>query len=477
MGNRIFTALAENAKTQADQTAMRMDDTVLCWAELAARVAHLSAAVSGSARVVGINCTSPLAAALADLAITHAGRVSVHLPAFFSTEQKDHIIKAAHIDTIVSDGAPRAGCAHIAIKPLTQPADPSVLSHPKSGAKRIIFTSGSSGQPKGVVIGANQLSASLDALAQVISPQANDRHLSLLPMAQLLEQIAGLYLPIMCGVEIVFSASATPALFGGPIAPVVALMQQTHPTTTIVVPALLARLVAEFEKTSTKAPDSLRFVAVGGAHSAPALLSKAKACGLPVHAGYGLSECSSVVAMQRPGTHRPDTVGAPLPGIKVRIDDGEIVVSGPTVMEGYLGQADVKGEWRTGDLGRIDDGQLIIEGRKDWLIVTPAGRNISPEWVEARLCADPRIPAAGLHLETCGNLSIVAALTASVSPAEIAARLVDLPGYARPKWVVPVPADLPGLIRSGGGVDRSQLGAICASVPAQELLYETKEDA
>src|SRR5208282_533388 len=71
---------------------------------------------------------------------------------------------------------------------------------------------------------------------------------------------------------------------------------------------------------------------------------------------------------------------------------GEIVVSGPTVMNGYVGEPQISGSWRTGDLGYFDaDGFLVVTGRKDAVIVTAAGRNINPEWVEGVIAADARI--------------------------------------------------------------------------------------
>ena len=114
--------------------------------------------------------------------------------------------------------------------------------------------------------------------------------------------------------------------------------------------------------------------------------------GIPVHEGYGLSECCSVVSLNRLGDRRPDTVGRPLSGLDVSIEDEEIVVNGPSITDGYLGQGPAERPWRTGDLGAFDsEGFLKIRGRKDSLIVTSYGRNISPEWIETMLLGDLRI--------------------------------------------------------------------------------------
>jgi acyl-CoA synthetase (AMP-forming)/AMP-acid ligase II len=294
-------------------------------------------------------------------------------------------------------------------------------------------------------------------------------------MAQLLEQIAGLYLPLLAGAQVRFCPEALPALFGGPVEPLVQTLVEAKPTTTILVPALLSRLLTGLGMVGLRAPESLRFVAVGGAATAPALLDAALAQGMPVYEGYGLSECSSVVALNRPGASRPGSVGRVLDGLQVWIDDGEIVVSGPTVMEGYFGQPAVEGEWRTGDLGRFENGDLIVEGRKDWLIVTPEGRNINPEWIEANVTADIRIPAAGVRLAQDGRLEIIAVVASAVTPQHVAELLGGLPPYARPARVIFVPASLPGLLKPGGGMDRSRLGALAASHPSIPLKYEFEE--
>jgi acyl-CoA synthetase (AMP-forming)/AMP-acid ligase II len=165
-----------------------------------------------------------------------------------------------------------------------------------------------------------------------------------------------------------------------------------QPTTSVVVPQLLRLWVGELQAGGNRAPSSLRFVAVGGAPVPQQVAEQAWTLGIPVHEGYGLSECCSVVAVNQPGERRPDTVGRPLNGLNVSIDDGEILVDGPSITDGYLGQGPAQKPWRTGDLGAIDqDGFLRIHGRKDSLIVTSFGRNISPEWIETMLLGDLRV--------------------------------------------------------------------------------------
>lgn len=473
MTARVFDAISGHATASDTAIALCSGERVITYRALCGFLAACVSALDDAPRVVGIASADPLDAALADLALTYRGRVPVHLPPFFSPAQRAHIITAAELGAVI--GACDSATPSLLLPRPEDCAPADALPAPAGGAQRIIFTSGSSGQPKGVVLGARQMAAALAGLEKAILPTRSEVHLSLLPMAQLLEQIAGLYLPLLAGAQVRFCPEALAALFGGPIEPVLRIMAQAQPTTTILVPALLARLVTGFRASGECAPESLRFVAVGGAATAPALLADAEALGLPIFEGYGLSECSSVVALNRPGDVRPGTVGRVLDGVTLRIEDGEIVVSGPTVMEGYLGHPPVSGDWHTGDLGRIEDGRLIVEGRKDWLIVTPEGRNINPEWIEAQLGGDPRIPAAGVHLARDGQLEIIATVAAPVEAARVASLLAGLPAYARPVRVIFVPASREGLLKPGGGIDRRQLAALSASFSALSLIHDTKD--
>jgi long-subunit acyl-CoA synthetase (AMP-forming) len=216
------------------------------------------------------------------------------------------------------------------------------------------------------------------------------------------------------------------------------------------VPQLLKHWVAELQAVGQTAPSSLRFVAVGGAPVPNQVANVAWSLGIPVHEGYGLSECCSVVAVNRPGERRSGTVGRPLNGLSVSIDNGEIVVDGPSITDGYLGQDPTHGPWRTGDLGAIDrDGFVTVHGRKDSLLVTSFGRNVSPEWIETMLLADPRIAfcAVAGHGEPQLTALLIpspqgAAWFAKATSTEILELVTDLcsdaPEYAVPRACVVV---------------------------------------
>jgi long-subunit acyl-CoA synthetase (AMP-forming) len=244
-------------------------------------------------------------------------------------------------------------------------------------------------------------------------------------------------------------------------------MASERASTSLLVPALLAKWVAWLEARDARAPSSLRFVAVGGAATSPALIVAAEARGLPVFEGYGLSECCSVVAMNRPGDAVPGTVGRVLDGVGVTIEDGEIVVEGPTVMEGYLSGAPAPARWRTGDRGRFEEDRLVVEGRRDALLVLPTGRNVSPEWVEARVDADRRVVASVLCLGPNGRLMLLVAARAAITPGEVVRLCADLPAYARPAAVALV--DSRGLFFPSGAPDRAAARRIAAAVVAEAL--------
>ncbi|MCY1543998.1 Long-chain-fatty-acid--CoA ligase FadD15 [compost metagenome] len=172
----------------------------------------------------------------------------------------------------------------------------------------------------------------------------------------------------------------------------------------------------------------------------PDLLARAARVGLPVFEGYGLSECASVVCLNRPGANRPGSVGLPLPHVRVRLaDDGEVQVSG-SVLLGYLGEPPFAGQWwPTGDLGELDaDGYLHINGRKKHQFITSFGRNVSPDWVEAELTQRGVIAQAYVHGEGLpGNLALLwpldPACTDQALAEAVASANAELPDYARVK--------------------------------------------
>jgi long-chain acyl-CoA synthetase len=431
----FFESLLHHAAVAGDDAALVSANGVLSYRALVERVRGHAQWATRLPHRVGVLFTKGSDCVVCDLALSFAGKELVPLPEFFSDAQLLHIVQVTQLSAVVADktSAERAKRLGLTVHELDAESVTNIA--PATGAGRIIFTSGTTGKPKGVCLSGRQLLASVAALAEASGASAADRYLSVLPNSLLLEQIAGTYLPLSVGAAIHLSGvlAASPA---GQLA----AAEQACATATVLVPELLAAWVKELQARGNGGPGSLRFIAVGGAPISEHLATAAWQHGLPVHEGYGLSECSSVVCVNRPNARRAGTVGRPLANVAVAIDAGEIVVSGPTVMNGYVGEPQISGSWHTGDLGHFDaDGFLIVTGRKDNVIVTAAGRNISPEWVEDIIAADSRVRRCVVVAHDSELVALIIPADASVcsnSPAMqslLASAAGDLPDYAKPR--------------------------------------------
>jgi long-subunit acyl-CoA synthetase (AMP-forming) len=258
------------------------------------------------------------------------------------------------------------------------------------GTSKITFTSGSTGAPKGVCLSSENCLNVATSLAQATGIEA-PRHLCVLPLPVLLENIAGLYAPLLvdgCVLTIPVQNLGFEGSSGLDPAKFLSSLSRYRPTTLILVPQLLTVLDRALEMGWT-APDSLRFIAVGGARIAASLVERVRARGLPVYEGYGLSECASVVSVNCPGSDRPGTSGRVLNHLRVTDQGGQLRVAGNAFL-GYLNQPET---WYpefvdTGDIGSVDpEGFVTIRGRAKTLLINSYGRNVSPEWVESELTA------------------------------------------------------------------------------------------
>jgi long-subunit acyl-CoA synthetase (AMP-forming) len=412
-----------------------------------ARIDRLAETLAGRRfRVMGLYADNGEDWALADLAAERAGVTLVPLPAFFTQEQMRHAAAATGMDALYCE-APAIAQA-LGFHPVDGGSslfrrDSAPVSLP-SGTAKVTFTSGTTGAPKGVCLSAAGQQAVARSIAQAIAGLGIERHLCLLPLAVLLENVAGVRAALVAGARFIAPPLAQVGLTGAtgfdPRACLGAI-ERADAQSAIVLPHMLLMLAAALEA-GTPRPKSLRFVAVGGARVSPELIARARAAGLPVHEGYGLSECASVVALNTPGADRPGSVGKPLAHARVRIaDDGEILVSSGAFL-GYAGEPAWKGEWfHTGDLGRLDpNGFLYVEGRRRNVLITSFGRNVAPEWPEAELLAGGALAQAAVFGEGRPSLCAVVVAPAAVSDAAIAAQVgaanERLPDYARvAHWV------------------------------------------
>lgn len=412
---------------------------------------------------------------VADLALHHLHRVHVPLPHYFTPAQQRHVLESAGVDTVLTDDAAFTQRVHGQFELLYRSPHSglhlfrrAVAEHARRplapDTTKITFTSGSTAAPRGVCLGAAALDRTSRALVDATAALAIRRHLSVLPLSVLLENVAGVHAALRSGATCVVpptrqTGMSFESLRAGEL---LAAISGAAPHSLILVPELLRLMVGATLRGHWRPPQSLKFVAVGGAVIARGLLDAAERLGIPAYEGYGLSECASVVCLNTPQARRAGSVGRPLPHVRVSVDaHGEIHVEG-TAMERYLDEPRGTPPPRsiaTGDLGRFDpDGYLYLEGRRRNLIITSLGRNVAPEWVESELVNEPAIaravvagegrPAISAWLHPSGPQVDAAALAAAVASANS-----RLPPYARVRhWrVMPQAPDVESGLLTGNG--------------------------
>ncbi|MFD2644777.1 AMP-binding protein [Pseudomonas japonica] len=339
-----------------------------------------------------------------DLAALFVERPCVVVPGFFSPAQFAHCIAQSGATLALGEAQWGAQLAELGFAQ-AQGVWTRTLERPArlpGATAKITYTSGSTGRPKGVCLSAEamlRVARELEAASRETEAQ---RYLAVLPLGILLENL-GVYAALMAGACVLLYPQAQLGIGGASqvdFKRLLGAMALSAAHSLILVPQLLMGLVIAIERGLMQV-GALRFVAVGGARVSPSLLARAEAVGLPVFEGYGLSECASVVALNRPGAARPGSVGKPLPHVQVRIaEDGEVLVAGSTLL-GYLDEPPFEaGWWATGDLGYFDEqGYLYLNGRKKHQFITSFGRNVNPEWVEAELTQSGTIAQAFVHGE------------------------------------------------------------------------------
>jgi len=412
--SRIIDALSEWQRRTPHAPAIVGAGVTLTYDELANRVTEVAAALRGTgSRCIALLADNGIDWVVADLAALLTGITLIPLPPFFSEAQLTHLLAAAPVDTILTDNPDRLARLAAASDAGRMPGSNLSmlrLQHVTPAGRtavapvaKITFTSGSTGAPKGVCLAAVGIERTAQGLAEALGDLRIRTHLCVVPLAMLLENIAGVYAPVLLGARIHVPSLADVGLSGSStldIEKMRAAIDRAGAESVILTPQLLAELTASAKrKPWTDCP--LRFTAVGGAKISDAEIDDALRAGIPAYQGYGLSECNSVVTINRPNRTRRGSVGKALPGVKLRVAaDGEIFVGGNRML-GYLGEPlAIAGDIATGDLGLLDeDGYLYITGRKKNVFVTSFGRNVSPEWPEAELTHQPEIAQAIVYGE------------------------------------------------------------------------------
>lgn len=430
-----------------------------------------------------------------DMAAANTQTVLVPMPAFFTDEQLAHLCQQAGVSLMLTDELDRVqrlgfaldvehkgvvlACSKQTVAPVNMPAN----------IAKITFTSGTTGQPKGVCLTeATQLSTA-SALTSAIADLGIKRHLSLLPFSVLLENIAGIYSPLLAGADLICPPVEEVGLLGVNRFDAQMCLDQIskyQAESVVLLPQMLFALLSALLANDTRLA-SLKMIAVGGGKVPASLLAWADMLGLPVFEGYGLSECASVVCLNTPQARKAGTVGKPLQALEVKVShDGELLVRGRH-FSGYLTErgfepAELDLGWlATGDIGSIDDdGFVSISGRKKHLIITSFGRNVSPEWPESLLLS------TGLFMQCVVFGDSQAALCAVLVPREGAAPEavqaavtkvnLQLPEYAHINQFIVADAAFDfqnGLVTANGRLKRDAIWAAyaeCFSSTLETLL-------
>ena len=308
----------------------------------------------------------------------------------------------------------------------------------------IIYTSGTTGTPKGVVLTHKIVLSVLTDLIDALPITDHEVYLSFLPLSHVFERVCG---------EFYWMQSGGACAFAEGIEHVAKNIGEVEPTMMLVVPRVLDRIYAKvkngiegassrarrliewalavgaemvehkseerqprpgllakhwvaerlvFRKLRARIGSKLRLIVTGGAPATREVIVFFNAIGMTVLEGYGLTETAAPLTVNRNSKIKPGTVGPGLPSVQMRIaEDGEIMVKGPTVFEGYFQDPEATAEafddgwFHTGDIGIIDgDGHLKITDRKKDIIVNSSGKNIAPQRIEAILKTLPLVTQA-----------------------------------------------------------------------------------
>lgn len=395
--------LAQHVLLQPHKIALQSNSAVLTYAQLQQEISKLRQ------EWVLENRHAPIAIAVAnhpawvvlDLAALGDEIPLVPVPFFFSDTQILHAIMDAGAGTFITDQPERFSLLlgdfvmrkstfTVAGKRLMQldlQISPKALP---AGTAKITYTSGTTGNPKGVCLSATGMLEVANSVVKATNIDGDAQHLCVLPLSTLLENVAGVYAALIAGATIHLPTSEEVGFIGSQldVQKLHHALLNTKANTAIFIPELLNALVQAMETGASLLPH-LQFLAVGGAAVSSHMLLRVKKLGLPVYQGYGLSECASVVALNTSFNNQLGSVGKPLSHVEIKLaDDDEILVKGVSFL-GYTGdsQAQIDQEWlQTGDIGAIDThGFLHIKGRKKNIFITSFGRNVSPEWVETAL--------------------------------------------------------------------------------------------
>ncbi len=420
--------LAAAARNRPAHPFLVTPDVTFTFSDVEGRVGRAAGALAalgvGRGDRIGVWATNTPSSVVAAFAVGRLEAAALLLNPRVSAREAAVQLEAAGARLVVGADVPDLCSAVV---------DPLTLDGPYRGDTEVdpdaeavvVFTSGSTGEPKGVRLTWGNLAASATASAAHLGHGPDERWLAVMPVCH----VGGFSILTRSARE------ATTVLLEPRFDPARVLdLLAAEATLASVVPTMLARLL------DLGVPDRLRVrgILVGGAAAPPGLLARAVDAGLPALATYGMTETCSQVATTLPGAD-PTGPLAPLPGVELRIVGGRIEVRGPMVSPGYVGEPPTGGWLRTGDLGKLTpEGGLRVLGRADDVIIT-GGENVHPAVVEealARLDGVGEVVVVGVPDPEWGE-RVAAAYTgpADVETVEKAARSV-LAGFEIPRvWL------------------------------------------
>ena len=321
----------------------------------------------------------------------------------------------------------------------TEAADPEDRAGASEALATIVYTSGTMGPPKGVMLSHANLLANAQAVLDAVAGYREDVYLSFLPLSHAFERTVGYYVPMMAGSTVAYARSvqhlaedlaavrptvlvSVPRIYERAYARIAADLARRRvaralfdatvaigwdrfegrhrgPAATLAWP-FLRRLVAK--RILDHFGGRVRIAVSGGAPLAPSLARVFIGLGLPLLQGYGLTEAAPVVTGNRLEDNVADSVGRPLPGVELRLGEGdELLVRGPNVMLGYWRRPDAtraaidaEGWLHTGDRARIEGGRVYIVGRLKEILVLSTAEKVAPADLELAITEDPHFGQA-----------------------------------------------------------------------------------
>ena len=376
---------------------------------------------------------------IAFFAIAHRGAVSVPLDVRHTVDFGKKIVGQTEAKLVIASRQTEASARELGLPILfvetlpdlarrVQPIEPAAVT--KDSLAEIVFTSGTTGEPKGAMLSHGNLLASALTMMGVLQFGPKDRLLSVLPLSHLYEQVLGFMAPLSVGASVVYPVSRQPAVL-------IRTFRDFKVTVLLIVPQGLRLLNGAIERKvdqggkrkiferlhriAKRVPrpikrllfgsvlrefgGKLHTIGVGASALDVDVAERWTDMGVQILQGYGATEMGPVVSFTRPDRNILGTVGEPIPGVEVKIeDDGEIFARGPGRFAGYWKNAeataaaiDADGWYHTGDLGAFTkDGMLTFRGRKKDMLALPDGQKVYAEDVENALKDDKRVKDAAV---------------------------------------------------------------------------------